>query len=149
MKRLSDILPNSIPGNFQSYLKIKKVWNECAGDTISFITTPGSLNEGTLNMSVHDQTWLSEIGFLKGDLINRLNMAGLNVTNINFFFKPRPVTTSERDNKALPRKSMSEKEKKFADRLVATIEDETLRNSFQNAIYAYFTRYTLDDYLNC
>lgn len=74
MKKLSEILPNTMPASFHSYMKVKQAWNECAGDTISFITTPpGSLKDGTLNMAVHDQTWLSEIGFfLKGELISRL-----------------------------------------------------------------------------
>jgi len=147
MKKLSDIIGNSMPANFQSYLKIKKVWNECAGDTIAFLTTVGSAKDGVLNVAVHDQTWLSEIGFLKGELISRLNTNGLNLTNINFYYKARPISSAE---KSLPtRKKMSDKEKKFADKLVATIPNEDLRNSFRNAIYAYFTVYTLDDYLNC
>jgi len=149
MQRLSDLLPNSMPGGFQSYMKAKKLWNECAGETIAFITTPGSIKDGTLNMAVHDQTWVSEIGFLKGELIHRLQKAGLEIDNINFYFKMRPQTTNERASKSLPRKEMTDKEKKFADRLTSTIKNEELRKSFQNAIYSYFTRYTLDDYLNC
>ncbi|ADD66836.1 protein of unknown function DUF721 [Denitrovibrio acetiphilus DSM 12809] len=147
MKKLSEILPGSIPGNFQSYLKTKKVWNDCAGDSIAFLTTVGSTKDGVLNVAVHDQTWLSEIGFLKGELISRLNQQGLEISNINFFYKAKKQ--SEAAKAIHKRKEMSEKEKKFADKLIETVENEDLRNSLRKAIYAYFTVYTLDDYLNC
>jgi len=147
MKKLSDLLPDSLPSNFQSYLKVKKVWNDSAGEQIAFITTPGSLKDGTLNIAVHDQTWVSEIGFLKGELVQRLKSAGLQVDNINFYFKQRQMSESEKS--APVKKAMTDKEKEFADRLIMTINDEALRTSFKRAIYAYFTVYTLDDYLNC
>jgi hypothetical protein len=147
MKRLSEILPGSIPGNFNSYLKVKKVWNDCAGESIAFLTTVGSTKDDVLNIAVHDQTWLSEIGFLRGELINRLNQHGLEITNINFFYKAKKQSQAA---KAIhKRKEMSEKEKRFADKLLATVENEELRKSLCKAIYAYFTVYTLDDYLNC
>jgi hypothetical protein len=145
MKKLSDVLNISMPAGFSSHLRVSKIWTDCAGDTISFLTTAGALKDGVLNISVHDRTWLSEIGFLKGELISRLNEKGLEVSNINFFYKPKPLTHL----KNIPRrKEMSAKEKTFADRLVDTIPDEVLRESFRKAIYGYFTRYTLDDYLN-
>ncbi|PLX70894.1 MAG: hypothetical protein C0602_05165 [Denitrovibrio sp.] len=147
MKRLSEILPNSMPQGFASYSKIKKLWSDCAGDTIAFITTPGSVSEVVLNVAVHDQTWLSEIGFLKGELIQRLKMKGLELDNINFYYKHRKLNDSEIIYPT--RKSMTEKEKKFADRLIDTIEDEALRAAFRKAIYGYFTLYTIEDYLNC
>lgn len=147
MKKLSDLIGNSMPANFQSYLKVKKVWNECAGDTLAFLTSVGTLRDGVLNVAVHDQMWLSEIGFLKGELINRLRSKGIEADNINFYYKPRPKSNAE---KAIPnRKEMTAKEKSFADKLVNTIENEALRESFRRAIYGYFTIYTLDDYLNC
>lgn len=147
MKRLSDILPQSMPNTFSSYIKVQKVWNDAVGDTMAFITTPGSLNDGTLNVAVHDQTWLSEIGFLKGELVSRLQQKGLQLSNINFYYKHRSLNNAE---KRVPtRKSMTEKEKKFADRLLDTIEDEALKEAFRKAIYSYFTVHTIDDYLNC
>jgi hypothetical protein len=147
MKKLSDLIPQSMPGNFQSYLKVKKAWNECAGDTIAFLTTVGGIKDNVLNVAVHDQVWISEIGFLKGELLSRLNQQGLNLTNINFYYKARKQSEA---SKAVPnRKQMTEKEKKFADKLIATVESPELQASFRSAIYAYFTVYTLDDYLNC
>lgn len=147
MKRLSEILNSSLPQNFNAYVKLAKAWKECAGDAISFLTTPGNLKEGVLSVAVHDQAWLSEIGFLKGEMIARLNESGIQVSNITFFYKQRRSDAARHD--PTPRKKMTDKEKKFADRLVDTISDEALRSSFRKAIYAYFTRYTLDDYLNC
>jgi len=146
MKRISEIIPNSVPGNFTSYLKNKRMWADCAGDTIAIITTPGSLKDGVLNMAVHDQTWVSELGFFKGELINRLREAGMQVENINFYYKPRKP---EQTLQEFQKKKMTPKEKDFADRLIATIEKDDLRESFKKAIYSYFTAYTLDDYLNC
>lgn len=147
MKRLSEIIGSTMPEGYSSFLKLNRAWKECAGETISFLTTPGSFKDGVLNISVHDQTWLSEIGFLKGELTARLNTLGVEVSSINFFYKPRKNVQAGIDSAR--RKAMSEKEKKFADRLIATIENEELKNSFRKAIYAYFTRYTLDDFLNC
>lgn len=147
MKKLSELISNSMPKGYSSHLKISRVWKECAGETIAFLTTPGSLKDGVLNVSVHDQTWLSEIGFLKGELINRLSSRGLDISNINFYYKARKDINAETDS--VPKRVMTEKEKKFADRLVDTIENDDLKNSFRKALYAYFTRYTLDDYLNC
>ena len=147
MKKLSEVLHKSVPGNFSTYLKVKKVWNDAAGETISFLTTPGGLKDGTLSVAVHDQMWLSEIGFLKGELLARLNEAGLKADNISFYYKQRKLTDDT--TKYPARKQMTEKEKKFADRLIDTIEGDELKASFRKAIYGYFTLYTLDDYLNC
>jgi len=107
----------------------------------------GSLKEGVLNVAVHDQMWLSEIGFLKGELVSKLQSFGIEAETINFYYKPRPKSQAE---KAIPkRKEMSAKEKQFADKLVNTVENDALREALRRAIYAYFTVYTLDDYLNC
>jgi len=147
MKRLSEVLDNSMPAGFNSYLKIKRAWNTAVGESIAFLTTPGALKDGTLNVAVHDQTWLSEIGFLTGELVARLRENGLDITTINFYYKQRKLTDAEYKNPQ--RKSMTEKEKKFADRLIDTIEGDELRESFRKAIYGYFTLYSLEDYLNC
>lgn len=147
MKKLSDLIPNSMPANFQSYLKVKKLWRECTGDTIAFITTPGSIKDGVLNVAVHDQMWVTEIGFMKGEFISRLNSGGLNIDNINFYYKSRPVSEA---SKSVPnRKEMTDKERKLADRLVNSIDSPELREPFRRAIYAYFTVHTLEDYLKC
>jgi hypothetical protein len=79
--------------------------------------------------------------------VSKLQSYGVDATNINFYYKPRPKSQAE---KAIPkRKEMSAKEKQFADKLVNTVENDALRESLRRAIYAYFTVYTLDDYLNC
>lgn len=141
------MISGSMPDGYSSYLKIHRAWKECAGDAMSFLTTPGSIKDGILTVAVHDQTWLAEIGFLKGELIHRLNQAGVQVSNINFYYKHKKQP-GESGNEQ-PRKPMTEKEKKFADRLVDTIDNDDLKKAFRKALYAYFTLYTLDDYLNC
>jgi hypothetical protein len=146
MKKLSEIIPGTLPNNFRSYVKLKKTWESCAGDTISFITTPGSLKDGTFNIAVHDQTWLSELAFFKGELTSRLKEHGVEVSNINFYYRPRKEQYKPVN---IPKKEMTQREKDFADRLISTVKDEKLRESFRKAIYGYFTVYTLDDYLNC
>jgi len=146
MKRLSEVLPNTLSSNLQTYIKIKKMWDDCAGDVISFITTPGSLKEGVLNVAVHDQTWLSELAFFKGELVERLRAKGLEVENLNLYYRTRK---SEFRPVVIPKKDMTDKERDFADKLINSIDDERLRESFKKAVYGYFTVYSIEDYLNC
>lgn len=144
LTRLSNILPQAAGKNLTQYVALNKAWKDCAGDTIAFMTTVSKFDNGILNIAVHDQNWLSELNFMKGELTESIAQMHVDVTSLRFFFRPQKKQPAPQ---SIARKKMTDQEKSYADRLVDTIADPDLQNSFRRAMYSYFTVYSLDDYL--
>lgn len=131
-------------GKLSEYAAFTRAWKVSCGDIIFMMTTVSKFDKGVLNIAVHDQNWLSELNFMKGELTERIKSCGLAVSSLNFFYRQRQTVKTET---SVHRKSMSAREKEYADRLLDTIKDEKLKESFRHALYSYFTVYTLEDYL--
>lgn len=144
MKRLSEVLTTTIDQKIFEHAAIAKAWKNAAGDGIDFMTSVVKFSDGVLTIAVHDQTWLSELNFMKGELTERMKGYGLAVSSLSFYYKKR---TQRVDIVNHTKKTMTDKEKQYADKLADTVKDEALRESFRKAIYSYFTVYTIDDYL--
>ncbi|MGD9210514.1 MAG: DUF721 domain-containing protein [Desulfobacteraceae bacterium] len=55
--------------------RIVKVWATVVGTAIADNTKPVSLKEKLLLVNVTSSVWVQQLHFIKGDLINRLNIA--------------------------------------------------------------------------
>lgn len=47
-------------------------WPELVGEDLAAVTTPESLRDGRLVVSVADPAWASEVGFRRGEVLERL-----------------------------------------------------------------------------
>lgn len=144
MQKLSDVLNTSMGGKLSEYAALSRAWRDSCGDIIFMMTSVVKFSDGVLIIAVHDQNWLSELNFMKGELTERMKQHGLAVTSVTLYYRQR-----QKSEPTVPvtKKSMSPKEKEYADRLLNTIKDDGLRESFRHALYSYFTVYTLEDYL--
>lgn len=144
MIRLSEIIPDAAGKNLSVYIALNKAWTDCAGDAIAFMTTVSKFDNGVLNIAVHDQNWLSELNFMKGELAESIKKINPDIKSLQFYFRMRKTKQPDVNDRHKP---MSDKEKTYADRIIDSITDPDLRESFRRAIYSYFTIYSLDDYL--
>jgi predicted nucleic acid-binding Zn ribbon protein len=126
----------------RDYARTARAWELSCGDVIARMTTVQKLKAGVLEVAVHDSNWVTELNFLKGEFLERIKEKGVAANSLKFFYKQKPAPEAFKD---IPKKSMSQREKQYADALADTIENATLRDSFRKAMYSYFTVYSLDD----
>ena len=108
MKRLSDVLTSSLDKKLNEHAAVAKAWQHACGDGISFMTTVVKFSDGILTIAVHDQTWLTELNFMKGELTQRMKTYGLAVSSISFYYRMRRVVPdSVKHNK----RTMTEKKR--------------------------------------
>ena len=142
MKKLSEILSKTVSGEMREYSRIAHAWELSCGEVIARMTTVQKLKAGTLDVAVHDSNWVSELNFLKGEFLQRMQDSGIQADSIRFFFKLRPAPEAYKD---IPKKAMSPREKQYADALCDSIAKPELREAFRKAMYSYFRVYSLDD----
>ena len=142
MKRLSEILNSAVSTEMREYARIARCWELACGEVINRMTTVQRLKAGVLEVAVHDSNWVSELNFLKGEFLMRLNEMGIKADSLKFFYKMRHAPEAY---KTIPKKDMTAREKQYADSLADRIEKPELREAFRRAMYSYFTVYSLDD----
>lgn len=93
LKRLGDFLPNTLQrmGIASQIAQHKAVllWKSAVGKDIAKQTNASHIENGVLFVSVKNSVWMTELTFLKTQIITKLNeIIGQNVVNdIKFFLK--------------------------------------------------------------
>ncbi|MGE4267615.1 MAG: DUF721 domain-containing protein [Deferribacterales bacterium] len=142
MKRLSEILSETVSREMRDYARIARAWETSCGEVIARMTTVQKLKAGVLEIAVHDSNWVTELNFLKGEFLERIREKSIQADSIRFFYKQKPAPEAYN---LVQKKEMSAREKQYADAMADSIEKEELREAFRRAMYSYFTIYSLDD----
>jgi hypothetical protein len=142
VKRLSEVLSETVSAEMRDYARTARAWEFACGEVIARMTTVQKLKAGVLEIAVHDSNWVTELNFLKGEFLERIKERGIAADSLKFFYKQKPAPEAFKE---IPKKDMTPREKQYADALADTIENVVLRESFRNAMYSYFTVYSLDD----
>jgi len=142
VKRLSEILSETVSREMRDYARIARAWETSCGEVIARMTTVQKLKAGVLEIAVHDSDWVTELNFLKGEFLERIREKNIQADSIRFFYKQKPAPEAYN---LIPKKEMSPREKQYADAMADGIEKEELREAFRRAMYSYFTVYSLDD----
>ena len=131
-------------GSTGAMAEIVKAWPEVVGEAIASNAWPGRLaRDGTLHVATSSSAWAFELGLLAADIRSRL-VAELGAdapTGLRFApgRLPEPaVTPSEHEPARAPRPSAEDRRE--ADRLAETIDDENLRKLVAKAAAASLAR---------
>lgn len=111
------------------------------GDRIAARTRVGVLAKGILTIKVSSAAWSTELGFLKPEILRRLQAGGLDVTDLRFKIdagssEPTKRLRSPFANPGAPAAVHEEEEVPLPDELLARlhrIEDPTLRAAIAEA----------------
>jgi predicted nucleic acid-binding Zn ribbon protein len=80
---LKDLLSGQTSEQIAALGRLKKLWQDVSGGVGQF-SFPYRLNGGTLYVAVTEQTWIAELPYIKPDILEKLTLAGLDVTDIRF-----------------------------------------------------------------
>ncbi|MGA1861920.1 DciA family protein [Deferribacter thermophilus] len=144
MKRINEILSNSLPENISRTLSLVKLWGEVGGDFLARYSTPLFLKDGVLYIGTWEHILKNEFFFLKDDIINKLRNNNIDVKDIKIIMLHKE---NRRKDKEILLKEPTDKEKMIVERLASKINNEELREKFRNAMLAYFKRYSYKDFL--
>jgi predicted nucleic acid-binding Zn ribbon protein len=54
--------------------RVLLLWKDAVGEAVAAHTRPLRVRDGTLVVSADDSVWKQEIGFLRGDILQKLNL---------------------------------------------------------------------------
>lgn len=124
--------------------RIKKAWSEIVGENISKKARPARLRGKTLHVTVTSSPWMSELRFLKHDIISKINDnlgegaeeggkgAGGTVTEI--VFKTGKIEEPPPPPQRKKQRPITREEKLFIERIVTRIKDKKLKTLFKKVI---------------
>jgi hypothetical protein len=108
-------------------------WRRIVGAKVAGRSRVGGLSRGTLTIKVASSAWSNELSFLRADIIERLALAGYEVSALRFRVDPNPF-----QEKAAPVRRFGPQPQKqdlppeLEDRL-SRIEDPNLRAAIREA----------------
>ncbi len=129
-----------------SFVTLYKIWNSIVPPLIAKVTTPTMVNaKGDLTVLVHDNIWLTELNYMKEDLIEMLNNNNFMVKKLIFKYSPTYIPAEK------PRKDfyeIGEPQLYFIENIVEHIDDEEMKQSFKEMLLAYFKTHTIEEFTN-
>ena len=145
LKKISDVIKNKDNGKFAGFFELTRIWKETVTKNIQPVTTPVRFLNNSLLVLVHDNIWLTELNYLKNEIIERLTAHGLDVKELSFKYSPVYLKHSK---KKLPKYQITSEAKIYIEKMAENIDNEVLAQSFRNAMTAYFTRHTFEEFIH-
>jgi hypothetical protein len=121
---------------------IRRKWAQAAGEYVARHTIPVRLVRKTLRVAVPDSSWSSEMAYLAGPILERLQK----LLKGNWVEEIKPVLVESIPGSPAPVPGLTLPEPtaemhNHADRAVKDITDEKLRASMRRAVLAYLRRH--------
>jgi hypothetical protein len=131
-------------GQEQKYreLKVFDVWDRVMGEEIKSNAVPVSINQGRLTVAVRNSVWLTELGFTRQKIKNRLNrdLGRGTVKDISFRIGQVPEAVEEKKIQELGPKSPVPALAKEIDRMLGSVQDKKLRQLLKDWLEAMATQ---------
>jgi len=109
-------------------------WRRVVGAKIASRSRLGGLYRGTLTIKVASSAWSNELSFLKADIIQRLGMAGYEVSGLRFRVDPEPFRDArQKPVHGAPRPAPAANLPPELEARLATIDDANLRAAIREA----------------
>jgi hypothetical protein len=116
---------------------LKRLWCSIMGERISLISSPYRIKDGVLSVAVHDSMWIAELPYIKGDMLTKLAVAGLELTDIRFTLSKVPPPAQPKIMKTPP---VSAEQQIWAERMSTAIADDDAREAYLQALLANIWR---------
>lgn len=120
--------------------RIKKDWVKTVGESMSKKAHPTRLRGKTLHVTVSSSPWMSELRFLKHDIISKINESlgerggGGEGTVTEIVFKTGPIEEPPPPPQRKKERPITREEKLFIERIVSRIKDKKLKTLFKKVI---------------
>lgn len=144
MKKISDLLDSKLAREAREYSSLASAWRSAVGETVASAAMPIKIDGANLLVAVNDQMWLSELTYMKDEILERLAENKLNVEDVRFIFKKAPP---KKTKPVFRPREITEKELRTVHNLCSVIKDEALRTSAEKALKAYFGKYSYEDFI--
>lgn len=144
MKKISDLLDSKLAKEAREYTTLASAWRCAVGDTVAAAAMPIKIEGSNLLVGVNDQMWLSELTYMKDEILERLAEQKLNVEDIRFIFKKAPP---KKTKPVFRPREITEKELRTVHNVCSIIKDDELRASAERALKAYFGKYSYEDFI--
>ncbi len=129
---LNSILRKTEGAPHQEQYRIWDIWNEVVGPHIAKRARPETVRKGVLIINVISSVWMQELGFMKGEILERIQQRlGFSVINdIRFRLGQTSQGKDIEELAELPELDREEQEK--IEQQTAPIKDQEIRESLQN-----------------
>lgn len=123
-------------------LIIWQQWEQVVGATIASRTRPVRCIGGVLTVVVSGGPWMQQLGFMKADLLARINGLFGEERIRELVFRTGSISQNNRmaSTVALSLKPLSVCQQNWIREQVATAEDEDLRRAFQTLMESHYRR---------
>lgn|SRR5688572_16501594 len=109
-------------------------WRRIVGAKVASRSRLGGLTRGTLTIKVASSAWSNELSFLRADIIQRLSLAGYEVTALRFRVDPSPFQDRPAAESRAPRAVVRVQQLPAElEARLAGIEDPNLRAAIREA----------------
>lgn len=113
--------------------KLQLAWPGIVGPAISKRTSPLKLTRGKLYVNVSSQTWMTEMLYQKGDIIERINREIAEDLVLDIIFRPGSLSKAPVRHKPAPQSTpepfgtQTPFTSAFIDKTVSPVKDKELR----------------------
>lgn len=146
VRKIGDIIKDGRESSHVAkFFNLSAIWRAATTKNVAEASVPVKLRDGNLLVLVSDGIWLTELNYMKDQIIGRLNEHGLSIKTITF--KGAPALARYEKPQRQPNK-ITEQENFYIEKFAEPIDNENLKASFKNAMRAYFTRYTFEEFIN-
>jgi len=119
----------------QGALMSHEEWRRIVGPQVASRSRVGGLLRGTLTIKVASSAWANELSFLRTDIIERLSLAGHDVTALRFRVDPSPFQEKvpERGRAAAHAPARAPELPRDLEAELARVDDPNLRAAIREA----------------
>jgi hypothetical protein len=119
--------------------RLKKLWELAVGGKVKEFSYPYRLRDGVLYVAVTDSIWFSEIKLISKEILEKVNAADGEITDIRFKLTDEKVTASaSRIERIKENAVLSEDETRLIGETAERIKDQELREIFRNSMSASY-----------
>lgn len=113
---------------------LKNIWPRIVGEKIAAISFPYRINANTLHVAVRNSIWLTELPYLKPDMLAKITPLLQDVTDIKFTLDRTPAVKKPL---SVPSRELDERDTEWIEELSSRISEARQRNSFRDVLTAY------------
>ena len=114
---------------------IRNNWETIIGDAIARHTYPAYLKGQTIDITVDSNPWLQNLTFMKEMILEKLRDYNINDIRFRIGKIPKPENTEA----SLMKRKLSEEERMFIQKSLLVLEDEELRECFEQLMTTAIT----------